>query len=60
MNSGLIKKCVFLVFFSKELTLVVRSGKVQNSGYPKRYTLRGLKADHGRNFHPLADHMTKL
>ena len=42
---------------SKELTLAVRSGKAQNSGYPKWQTLR-VNADHGRDFHPLADNVT--
>ena len=45
--------------YSEDLT-VVRTGKGQNSGYSKRLTLYGVKADHGRDFHPLADHMTKL
>ena len=31
----LIKKCNFLVKSSKQLAFVVRSGKIQNSGYPK-------------------------
>ena len=43
---------------SKELTLVVRSGKVQNSGYPKWFVFAMVNADH--DFHPLADHMTTL
>ena len=53
------------IFFksSKEFNAVVRSGKGSgylNSGYPKRYTLDMVKADHGRDFHPLADHIIKL
>ena len=31
----LIKKCIFLFKSSTELTLIVRSGKGKNSGYPK-------------------------
>ena len=57
------KKILFLFKSSKELTLVVRSGKAQNSGYLDPISVwggGGVKADHGRNFHPLADHMTKL
>ena len=46
------KNCLFLFKSSKEFTLVVRSGN-QNSGCPKW-------AAHGRYFHPVADHMTKL
>ena len=55
INVFVIKKCTFFFKSSKELTLVIRSGKAQNSGYPKLY---GIKADHGRDFHPLADHDT--
>ena len=39
------------------LLLIVKSGKAQNSGYPK---LCGVNAGHKRDFHPLADHMTKF
>ena len=46
------------IFFksSKELTLVVRSGTDQNSGYCTVW----VNADHGRDLHPLAEHMTNL
>ena len=43
---------------SNKLTLIVRSGNALNSGYPKWVTVR-VDADQGRDFHPLADHMTK-
>ena len=52
-------KCLYLSKSLKELTSVMRSGKDQNSGYPKWLTLR-VNADHGRDFNPLADHTTKL
>ena len=35
-ESGLMTKCVFLFKSSKELTLVVRFGKFQNSGHTKQ------------------------
>ena len=35
IRSRFNKKCLFLFKSSKELTLVVRSGKDQNCGYPK-------------------------
>ena len=49
------------IFFksSKELTLVVRSGKDQNS-VSKMVNTVWVKADNGRDLHPLADHRTKL
>ena len=54
------EKCIFFFNSSKELSLIVRSGKAQNSGYPKRQTVYVVKAVHGRDFHSLADHITKL
>ena len=44
---------------SKEFTLIVTSGNARKSGYPKWVTV-WVNADHGRDFHPLADHMTQL
>ena len=54
------KKVRILFDSSKELILVVRCGKAQNNGYSNRKTLYGIKADRGRDFHLLADHMTKF
>ena len=53
-------KYLFLFKSSKELTLVVRSCKDLNSGYPKFKNNVWVNADHGRDLHPLADHLTKL
>ena len=53
------KKGLFFFKSSKELTLVVKSGKDHNSGYPKMVNTVWVNADHGRDLHPLADHMTK-
>ena len=55
----LIKKAYFFFKSSKELTLVVRSGKDHNSGYKKMVNTVWVNADHGRDLHPLANHMTK-
>ena len=52
------KVCIFKS--SNQFTLVVRSGKPQNSRYPKWLTLYGVKADHGHDFDLLADHMIKF
>ena len=53
---GLIKKVHIFFKSSKELTLVVRSGKAKNNGYPKWQTRYVVKADHGHDFSPLAEH----
>ena len=44
---------------SKQLILVGKSGKPQNSrSINKMVNTVRVNADHGRDFHPLADHMT--
>ena len=52
--------CLFLFKSSKELTSVIRSGKDQNSGYPKWLTMCESMPNHGCDFKPLTIHMTKL
>ena len=49
-----------MVIVSEIINLVVRSGEDQKSVYPKRKTLNGININSGRDFHPLADHMTNL
>ena len=52
--------CFFFFKSSKELILVVRSGKNQNSGYPKWLTLCGSMLIMGVTSILSPDRMTKL
>ena len=56
LGNNLINNCLFLLKSSKEFISIVTSGKDQ---WIMVYTVRA-NAGHGRDIHPLADHMTEL